>query len=184
MKKLIIFCLTFVLSTSVLANNSDSFTSNYSILEPPKEVKFDVEQAKHFFNVAGGCLYIYMVQHKQATMASLLEQSPAAEDWRRTTEIEARNWLKTGIFLENILVNHFNFQPESIRAYKIDQMQKLNSIYMQMFMELDTAEYFMRLLNGTGFCEINKPALFEFIELASKANKEKFPQADKPKRRM
>ena len=184
MKRLILFCFVYLFSFNSSFANNNSFTVDNSILTPPTEVKYNLDQAKHFYNVAGGCLYLHLLQNKHATMAFLLDGSQNSQDWMTNTQIESSNWLQTAIYLEDLLVNQFKQNPTAMFQYKNEQLGKLNNFFAQMFMETDTREYFTKLLNSTSFCAMNKPALFEFIELADKAIKESNPPVDKPTRKM
>ena len=184
MKRLILFCFVYLFSFNSSFANNNLFTVDNSILTPPTEVKYNLDQAKHFYNVASGCLYLNLLQNKHATMAFLLDGSQPSKDWMTNTQIESSNWLQTAVYLEDLLVNQFKQNPNGIYQYKNNQMDSLNRFFAQMFMETDTREYFTRLLNSTTFCTMNKPALFEFIELADKAIKQSSPPADKPKRKM
>ena len=179
MKKLII---AFIIFLSTIGN---SIANDYSLLEPPAEVKYESSQAHYFYNLASGCTYLYMLQNKHANFSQLLDGGQPSSEWAINTAEGANYWVKRAIIVEDLLVKDFNIKPEQIVNYKQTQITNLNQFFMENFMEVDIREYFTRILGSTAFCVAGLDAMEEFLKLAeSNMNQNSVPQSDKPKRKM
>lgn len=177
MKKLIIALFIF------LSSIGNSIANEYSLLEPPKEVKYEIEQARYFYNVSAGCTYLYILQNKHATFSQLLDGGQSSAEWSGTTADASNYWVQKAITIENLLVKDFGLTSQQISQYKQGQIDYLNTFFMTAFMETDIREYFMKILNSTGYCVAGVESIETFIRLANE-NQKSAPQFDKPTKKM
>lgn len=177
MKKLIIALFIF------LSSIGNSIANEYSLLEPPKEVKYEINQAQYFYNLSAGCTYLYILQNKHANFSHLLDGGQSSKDWSENTAAGSNYWVQRAMILEDLLVKDFNITPEQILIYKQTQIESLNNFFMQAFMDTDIRDYFTRVLNSTSYCVAGVDAIETFIGLANK-NQNSAPQSDKPAKRM
>ena len=181
MKKLIIICTLLLSSLSAYAEE------RYNLLNPPKVVEFNEPQAKYFFNVAGGCVYLYTMQYKHAAVANLIDGSQPSADWMSNASAESNAWINLAKLTEVILIKNYDATAQEILDYKLGQFAQMNEYFASTFMSTHPQEFFTKLLSSTSYCVLNREPIMKFLQLASEheSNKPKdVPEVDKPVKRM
>ena len=114
MKKLLILC---ILMLTPLMAQAERYTPN----NPPKTIEFNEPIAKYFFDVAGGCVYLYTLQYKHAAMANLLDNSQTSADWMKNAKEQSDTWITLAKIMQGILEKGFNIPESETQEYKMGQ---------------------------------------------------------------
>lgn len=174
MKKLVILC---ILMLTPLMAQAERYTPN----NPPKTIEFNEPIAKYFYDIAGGCVYLYTLQYKHAAMANLLDNSQTSADWMSNAKEQSDTWLTLAQIMQGILEKGFSIPKSETQEYKMNQYHNLNVFFSELFMTSIPQEYFTRLLNSTSYCVMNQNDITSFIDLSIEKIKS---SPDKPKKRM
>jgi hypothetical protein len=174
MKKLLILC---ILMLTPLMAQAERYTPN----NPPKTIEFNEPIAKYFFDVAGGCVYLYTLQYKHAAMANLLDSSQTSADWMKNAKEQSDTWITLAKIMQGILEKGFNIPESETQEYKMGQYHNLNIFFSELFMTSIPQDYFTRILNSTSYCVMNQNGITSFIDLSIEKIKS---SPDKPKKRM
>ena len=174
MKKLVTMCI--LLLTPLMAQAEEPYTPN----NPPTTIEFNLAQAKYFYDVAGGCTYLYTLQYKHAAMANLLDNSQTSADWMKNAKEQSDTWITLAQIMEGILEKGFNLPAIQTQEYKMNQYHNLNIFFSELFMTSIPQQYFQRVLNSTSYCVMNQNGITSFIDLSL----ESITVPDKPKKRM
>ena len=153
----------------------------YNLTNPPKTMVYNVAQATYYYNVSGGCTYLYTLQYKHSSIATFLNPSDNIIALMKEQSAESRTWMKLNQIMEGMLIKEFGQTYDSLQSYKFQQFQELNDFFASNIMSLHPEEYITRILGATNYCIMNRKPILDFIDLATSGVT---PEVDKPKKRM